>query len=84
MLQAIQRLEREQQGSGLPLSRFIDSIRPGKGKRKGRDGDDADETGEDGPLSGQVQPSSQEALLQVSLFFVFVWVFFFGTVEAGD
>ena len=63
-VQAIQRLEREQQASGLPLSRFIDSIRPGKGKRKGRD-DEGDEAGEDGPLSGQ-QLSAHEALLQVT------------------
>ena len=48
MRQAIQRLEREQLQSHLPLSRFIDSIRPGKGKRKQREegglDDDADDS----------------------------------------
>ena len=48
--QAIERLEREQAESHLPLSRFIDSIRPGKGKRKQREegspDDDTDEAGQ--------------------------------------
>ena len=63
LVQAIQRLEREQQTSGLPLSRFIDSIRPGKGKRKGRD-DDGDEAADDGHHSAH-QHDPHAALLQV-------------------
>lgn len=34
---AIAALEKEQAASKMPLSRFIDSIRPGKGKRKPKD-----------------------------------------------
>ena len=34
---AIAALEKEQAASKMPLSRFIDSIRPGKGKRKAKD-----------------------------------------------
>ena len=63
VVQAIQRLEREQQTCGLPLSRFIDSIRPGKGKRKGRD-DDGDEAADDGHHSAH-QHDPHAALLQV-------------------